>query len=42
VAKQVQQAMKKKDIIVIADKGYFSRIYYFKYISDILTQVLRK
>jgi transposase len=26
VAKQVQQAMKKKDIIVIADKGYFSRI----------------
>jgi hypothetical protein len=26
VAQQVQQAMKKKDIIIIADKGYFSRI----------------
>ncbi|MFT5924710.1 MAG: hypothetical protein ACI9LE_001710 [Paraglaciecola sp.] len=26
VSRQVQQAMKNKDIIVIADKGYFSRI----------------
>jgi hypothetical protein len=26
VAKQVQEAMKKKDIIIIADKGYFSRV----------------
>jgi hypothetical protein len=26
VAKQAQQAMKKKNIVIIADKGYFSRI----------------
>jgi hypothetical protein len=26
VAKQVQEVMKKKDITVLADKGYFSRL----------------